>query len=92
MHVAHMRMLRWMCGHTRSDKIRNENIWNKVGVASVVDKMRKVRPRWFGHVKRRCIGAPMRSCERLVIQGTRRDRGKSKEYWREVIGQDMAQL
>ncbi|KAG5618020.1 hypothetical protein H5410_017844 [Solanum commersonii] len=42
-----MRMLRWMCGHTRSDKIRNEVIPEKVGVASVVDKLR-----WFGHVKR----------------------------------------
>ncbi|KAG5592657.1 hypothetical protein H5410_043171 [Solanum commersonii] len=38
MHVAEMRMLRWMCGHTRSDKIRNEVIQEKVGVASVVDK------------------------------------------------------
>ncbi|KAG5593432.1 hypothetical protein H5410_043946 [Solanum commersonii] len=38
MHVAEMRMLRWMCGHTRSDKIRNEVIREKVGVASVVDK------------------------------------------------------
>ncbi|KAG5593483.1 hypothetical protein H5410_043997 [Solanum commersonii] len=40
MHVAEMRMLRWMCGHTRSDRIRNEVIREKVGVASVVDKAR----------------------------------------------------
>ncbi|KAG5606935.1 hypothetical protein H5410_028427 [Solanum commersonii] len=52
MHVAEMRMLRWMCGHTRSDKIRNEVIGEKVGVASVVDKLREARLRWFGHVKR----------------------------------------
>ncbi|KAG5614785.1 hypothetical protein H5410_014609 [Solanum commersonii] len=43
MHVAEMRMLRWMCGHTRSDKIRNEVIREKVGVASVVDKAREAR-------------------------------------------------
>lgn len=35
-----MRMLRWICGHTGRDKIRNEDIQDKVGVASVVDKMR----------------------------------------------------
>ncbi|XP_015162155.1 uncharacterized protein [Solanum tuberosum] len=51
MHVAEMRMLRWMCGHTRSDKIRNEVIREKVGVASVVDKLREARLRWFRHVK-----------------------------------------
>ncbi|KAG5596494.1 hypothetical protein H5410_037726 [Solanum commersonii] len=41
MHVAEMRMLRWMCGHTRSDRIRSEVIREKVGVASVVDKGRR---------------------------------------------------
>ena len=30
MHIAKMRMLRWMYGHTRSDKIRNEDIQRKV--------------------------------------------------------------
>ncbi|KAG5610037.1 hypothetical protein H5410_021318 [Solanum commersonii] len=84
MHVAEMRILRWMCGHTRSDKIRNEDIRDKVGVASMVDKMREERLRWFGHVKRRCIDAPVRRCKRLVIEGTRRGRGRPKKYWGEI--------
>ncbi|PHU26130.1 Casein kinase II subunit alpha-1 [Capsicum chinense] len=36
--VGEMRMLCWMCGLTRGDKIRNETIREKVGVASVEDK------------------------------------------------------
>ena len=32
---AEMRMLRWMCGHTRKDKIRNEVIDNKIGVVPI---------------------------------------------------------
>ncbi|KAG5605013.1 hypothetical protein H5410_026505 [Solanum commersonii] len=35
------------------DRIRNEVIREKVGVASVEDKLREARLRWFGHVKRR---------------------------------------
>ncbi|RXH77425.1 hypothetical protein DVH24_023699 [Malus domestica] len=42
MGVAEMRMLPWMCGHTRKDKIRNEVIQGKVGVAEIERKMRKL--------------------------------------------------
>lgn len=45
-----MRMLRWMCGLTRGDRVRNEIVREKVRVVSVVDKMREGRLRWFGHV------------------------------------------
>ncbi|XP_070036761.1 uncharacterized protein [Nicotiana tomentosiformis] len=45
MKKAEMRILRWMCGHTRLDRIRNENIQVKVGVASMEDKIREVRLR-----------------------------------------------
>ncbi|WMV39928.1 hypothetical protein MTR67_033313 [Solanum verrucosum] len=92
MHVAEMRMLRWMCWHTRSDRIRNEVIREKVGVASVVDKLREARLRWFGHVKRRSADAPVRRCEVMVVEGTRRGRGRPKKYWEEVIRQDLAML
>ncbi|XP_019238436.1 PREDICTED: uncharacterized protein LOC109218522 [Nicotiana attenuata] len=92
MKVAKMRMLRWMCGHTRIDKIRNEVIRDKVGVAPVDDKMRELRLRWFGHVQRRSTDAPVRRCERLAVAGLRRGRGRLKKYWGEMITQDMALL
>ena len=79
MHVVEMRMLRWMCGHTRLDKIRNEVIHSKVGVTSIVDKMREFRFRWFGHVQRRLPSAPVRRCEALALGDVRRDRGRPKK-------------
>ncbi|KAF3664601.1 Protein BOLA2 [Capsicum annuum] len=90
--VAEMRMLRWMCGYTRKDRVTNEIIWEKVRVASVEDKMREVRLRWFGHVMRRGSDAPVRRCETLAMDDFRRGRGRLKKYWREVIGHNMKQL
>ncbi|PHT58230.1 hypothetical protein CQW23_00593 [Capsicum baccatum] len=92
MKVAEMRMLRWMCGMTRGDRVRNETIREKVGVAPVECKMREVRLSWFGHVKRRDTDAPVRRCERLALDGFRRGRGRPKKYWGEVIRRDMEQL
>ncbi|KAF3657744.1 putative pre-mRNA-processing factor 6-like [Capsicum annuum] len=92
MKVAEMRMLRWMCGLTRRDRARNETIREKVGVTSVECKMREARLRWFGHVKRRGMDAPVRRCERLALDGFRRGRGRPKKYWGEVIRRDMEQL
>ena len=92
MKVAEMRMLHWMCGITRGDRLKNETVQEKVRVTSVEDKMRKGRLRWFGHVMRRGTDAPVRRCERLALDDFRRRRGRPKKYWREVIRHDMEQL
>lgn len=64
----------------RSDRIMNDDIQDKVGVAFVADKMSKRRLRWFEHVKR-FEDALVRRCERLDIVGSRRGRGGPKKYW-----------
>jgi hypothetical protein len=40
LHVAEMRMLRWMCGVTRMDKVRNEYIKGSLKVAPITEKQR----------------------------------------------------
>jgi len=43
MMVAEMRMIHWICGYTRLDKIRNEVIRGKIRVTSIEDKIRDAR-------------------------------------------------
>ena len=50
MSVTKMRMLRWMCGKTRKDNVRNEDIHHQVGIAPIEDKLRENYLRWFGYI------------------------------------------
>jgi hypothetical protein len=56
-----MRMLRWICGHTRRDWVRNDVIRERLGVAPVEGKLMQHRLRWFGHMQRRSPEAPIRN-------------------------------
>ena len=51
--VTEMRMLRWMCGVTRKDKIRNEHTRGTTRVALASKKLTERRLNWYGHVMRR---------------------------------------
>jgi hypothetical protein len=53
LHVMEMRMMRWMCGVTRMDRMRNEYIRESLKVAPVTEKMRSNRLAWYGHVMRK---------------------------------------
>jgi len=57
--VAEMRMLRWICGHTRRDRVRNDDIRDRLDVAPIEEKLVQQRLRWFGHVQRRPPDAPV---------------------------------
>ncbi|RCV30701.1 hypothetical protein SETIT_6G116400v2 [Setaria italica] len=59
--VAEMSMLRWICDHTRRDRVRNEDIRGRLGVAPIEEKLIQHRLRWFGHVQQKAPEAPVRS-------------------------------
>ena len=69
-----MRMIRWMCGFTRIDRIRNGVIRNLAKVAPIEDKMIEMRLSWFGHVKRMSVDALVKRCEMINIRGGKRGR------------------
>ncbi|KAJ7946136.1 Retrovirus-related Pol polyprotein LINE-1 [Quillaja saponaria] len=92
MGVAEMRMLRWMTGHTRKDRIRNEEIRRKVEVAPIEKKMRENRLRWFGHIQRRPMDTVVKQGDMVQVPGVRRGKGRPKLTWGAVIEKDMAVL
>ena len=53
MEVAEMKILSFVMGVTRKDKIRNEYIKGTVKVERLGMKMRERKLRWYGHVMRR---------------------------------------
>jgi hypothetical protein len=57
--VGEMRMLQWICGHTRRDQVRNDDICERLGVAPVQEKFVQHRLRWFEHIQRRPAKAPI---------------------------------
>ena len=69
-----MRMLRWMCGVTRRDKIRNEHIRGTTRVAQASKKTTEKRLKWYGHVRR------MKE-EHIVRRKLDVDIGKRRRGW-----------
>jgi hypothetical protein len=59
--VAEMRMLRWICGNTRRDRVRNDDIRESLGVAPVEEKLVQHRFRWFGHIQQKPAEVPVRN-------------------------------
>nr|XP_043611483.1 uncharacterized protein LOC122583111 [Erigeron canadensis] len=89
--VAEMRMLRWTCGKTLSDRIPTGAFRVELEVGTIINKLREGRLRWFGHVRRRDQTSPLRSAEVIHIDGIRR-RGRPKMRWEDRLAKDLIEL
>jgi hypothetical protein len=54
-------MLRWICDNTRRDRVRNDDIHERLGVVPVEEKLVQHRLRWFGYIQQRPAEAPVHS-------------------------------
>jgi hypothetical protein len=82
---ATKRTLRWICGHTRKYRIRNDTIRDKLGVAQIQEKPVQHRLRWSGHIKRIPPEAPVRSDILSRPESTRKEIGRPRLTWEEII-------
>ena len=85
--VAEMRMLRWMRGVTKLDRIRNEIIRGTTKVGEISKKVQESRLKWYGHVLRRedeYVG-------KRVMETEKRRRGRPKRRWLDTIGNDLSE-
>jgi hypothetical protein len=71
--VAEMRMLRWICGNTIRDRVRNDDIRERLGVAPVEEKL----------VQHRLRGVIRRS------GNEKRGRGRPNLTWEESVKRDL---
>ncbi|VDO19881.1 unnamed protein product [Heligmosomoides polygyrus] len=86
--VMKTKMLRCTAGVTRMDRIRNDAIRQKFGVAPTADNMREARLRWYGHLLRGKEGSVRKIGLELEVSG-KRSRGRLKQRWSDTLHMDM---
>ncbi|VDP06067.1 unnamed protein product [Heligmosomoides polygyrus] len=79
------RMLRWTAGVTPMDRIRNDVIRQKFGVASIADKMCEIRLRWYGHVLCGKKDSVRKIGLNFEVAGVDPDLALDRERWRRDI-------
>ena len=89
--VNEMRMLRWMCGVTRRDKIRNDHIRGTTRVVQASKKISEKRLKWYGHVSRMKDEHIVRRMLDVEIPGKRR-RGRPNLRWKDACKKDMTEV
>ena len=90
LNVTEIKMLQWMLGVTRRDKVKNEYIKGSLEVIEVSRKVQEEGLWWYGHLRQRNEGHMAREAMIIELPGNR-IRGKSKTRWRDRVAADMAE-
>ena len=88
--VAEMRMLRWMSGVTKLDRIRNERIRGMTKVGEISKKVKESRLKWYGHVLRREDEYVGKRVMGMEVPG-KRTKGRPKREWLDSIRNDLSE-
>ena len=88
LYVAEMRMLRWMSGVTKLDRIMNERIRGTTKVEEISKKVQESRLTRYGHVLRREYEYVGKRVMGMEVPGKRR-RGRPKRRWLDNIKNDL---
>ena len=73
----------------RRDRVRNEVIRDRVGVAPIEEKLTQHRLRWFGHVQQRPSEAPVHNGVLERVDNVKRGRCRPKLTWDESVKRDF---
>ena len=88
LHVAEMRMLRWIRGKTRKDHVRNQIIPEDAKVCQMSTFLRQKRLNLYGHIRRREEDNLSIQIMDMVVPGKRR-RGRPRRRWIDNNREDM---
>ena len=89
LNVTEMWMLWRICGHIIRNRVRNEVIRDRVGVAPIEEKLTQYRLRWFLYIQWRPPEAPVHSGVLKWVDNVKRGRGRPKQSWDELVKRDL---
>ncbi|VDO09505.1 unnamed protein product [Haemonchus placei] len=75
-------------GVTRLDRISNDAIRERFGVAPIVDKMGEARLRWYGHILRAKNDSVRKIGLNLDVTG-KQPRGRPKQWWLDTLHEGL---
>ena len=88
MNVTEKKMLRWSCGVTKVDRVRNEGIRGMVKITEISKKIHERRLNRFGDVMGRNENYLGKRVMVLEVLGTRR-RGRPKRRWMDCAKENL---